>query len=97
MRTGDSLRQENLQQFGRLVTPKKFVARVPAVYLTSAEGTILAFLRFLEINKLQALKAVCGFKSRPGYHSTCIWNSARATHSAARCMILAPGSFKTPA
>ena len=63
MRTGDSLRQENLQQFGRLVTPKKFVARVPAVYLTSAEGTILAFWSFIEINKLRAFKPRMWFES----------------------------------
>jgi hypothetical protein len=30
--------------------------RVPAVYLNSAEGTILAFLPFIEINNLRPLR-----------------------------------------
>jgi hypothetical protein len=44
---------------------KELVARVPAVYLTSAEEAILAFLPFNEINKLRALRVVSGFESHP--------------------------------
>jgi hypothetical protein len=39
--------------------------RVPAVYLKSAEVSILAFLRFIEINNLRWLRMVAGFESRP--------------------------------
>ncbi len=33
-------------------TTKEFVARVPAVYLTSAEGAVLSVLSFNKINAL---------------------------------------------
>ena len=41
--------------------------RVPAVYLESAEGTILAFLPFREINNLRVLNEPCGFEPRPAH------------------------------
>jgi hypothetical protein len=47
--------------------PSRLHARVPAVYLTSAEEAIFAFLPFSEINKLRVLKVVSGFESRPAH------------------------------
>jgi hypothetical protein len=41
--------------------------RVPAVYLTLAEVTILAFLDFFEINKLRGIRGRFGFESRPAH------------------------------
>jgi hypothetical protein len=39
------------------------------VYLKSAEGTILAFLRFCEINNLGAIMKPDGFESRPAHQN----------------------------
>jgi hypothetical protein len=50
-----------------------FMVRVPAVYLTSAEVSILAFLPFSRINNLRILKVVSGFESRPAHqYLTCV-------------------------
>jgi hypothetical protein len=38
------------------ITTKEFVARVPAVYLKSAEGTICAFLAFIGISNLRVFR-----------------------------------------
>ena len=50
-------------------TTNELVARVPGVYLTSAEAAILAFLPFNKINKLRALKRVSGFESSPAHQN----------------------------
>jgi len=42
--------------------------RVPAVYLTSAEGPILPFLSIRRINNLRVISGPSGFESRPAHH-----------------------------
>jgi hypothetical protein len=41
------------------------LVRVPAVYLHSAEGSVLAFLLFCKINNLRQLNGSYGFDPRP--------------------------------
>ena len=48
-------------------TAKEFVSRVPAVYLGSAEGAILAFLLFYRFNNLSAIMERDEFESRPAH------------------------------
>jgi len=57
----------NLVALSGVGTTKGFVARVPAVYLTSAEAAVLSFLPFNEINKLHTSNEASEFKSRPGH------------------------------
>jgi len=56
------------QAFSTCASLNKFAVRVPAVYLKPAEGTILAFLAFYEINNLSAISGTDGFEPRPAHH-----------------------------
>jgi hypothetical protein len=49
-------------------TTNEFVARVPAVYLGSAEVSILALLPDCRINNLRRLNGPSGFEPRPAHH-----------------------------
>jgi hypothetical protein len=51
-------------------TTNEFVARVPAVYLGSAEVSILALLPDCRINNLRRLNGPSGFEPRPAHHLT---------------------------
>ena len=58
----------------RVAHPKN-LRRVPAVYLTSAEGTILAVLPFIGINNLRLLRVGHVFESRPAHQCLAIMRS----------------------
>ena len=51
----------------RASATNEFVARVPAVYLGSAEVSILAFLPDCRINNLRWLNGSFGFEPRPAH------------------------------
>jgi hypothetical protein len=48
-------------------TTNEFVARVADLSHDSAEGAVLAFLAFIEINNLRFLNKSLGFESRPAH------------------------------